>query len=379
LSNPFPKGFNSTTNGGDGLLTSIGAQNTNIQVRGDRTPYVAQWHFNAQYELREQMLVDIGYAGSAGVKLPAQVPLNQLPDQALSLGSALNTVIPNPFFGIAPATSSLGGDTVAAGQLLRPYPQFNNLTQTLGSIAHSSYHAMQLKGRKRYRGGVQVLAAYTWSKMLDDNSGAFNGGNQSPGFTDSNRRDLDKSYSAFDIPHRFTAAFEFELPFGWRRPLLNSKGVVNAIAGGWRMSGIANYQSGPPIAVTLSGSFPAFLGVQRPDRTGISSRTPGKPSERIYNYLDRAAFAIPLAFSFGNVGRFLPENRAPGRQDWDVALDKSFSLAERFRVDVRAAAFNLLNHPNFVGPATVFGQSNFGTIIGAEAPRSIQLAFKVSF
>ncbi len=383
LSNPFPNGFNTPANGRDGLLTFIGAQTTNVQVRGDRTPYVVQWHFNTQYELRNQVLFDIGYAGSAGVRLIAQAQLNQLPDQFLALGNSLTKAVANPFVGIIPVTNSLGSATTTAGQLLRPYPQFDSLFQTWGSLGHSSYHSLQAKVRKRYGGGLEVLAAYTWSKMLDNNSGAFSGGNQAPAFTDNNRRDLDKSYSVFDIPHRLVASFVYDLPFGAGRRLLNYKGAINAVAGGWHLSGIATYASGAPISV---GSMPnttvSYVGNPRPNRTEISNRTPGRPVDRIDHYLNPAAFALPAPFTFGNAGRFIPENRGPGRSNWDMAFGKSFPISERFHLDFRAAAFNLLNHTNFLGPygaATVFGQPTFGIISQAEGARAMQLALKLSF
>jgi hypothetical protein len=270
-----------------------------------------------------------------------------------------------------------------AGQLLRPYPQFNGLVQTWGSLAHSSYHALQVKFRKRYRGGLQMLAAYTWSKMLDDSSGPFNGGNQSPGYTNNNRRDLDKSYSAFDIPHRLVASLECELPFGAGHPLVNRKGIANAVFGGWRLSGIANYASGAPISVGTLNATNSFGGSARPNRTGVSSRTPGNPGERIDNYFNPAAFNLPPAFTFGNSGRFLPENRGPGRQNWDTALVKQFRITEKSQLGFQAVAFNLLNHPNFLGPSpgsgTMFGRAGFGAITQAESPRSMQLVLKLNF
>jgi hypothetical protein len=382
LSNPFASGFNTPSNGRDGLLTFLG-QTVNAQVRGDRTPYVAQWHFNPQFELREQLLIDVGYSGSAGVKLPVQAQLNQLPDRYLALGNRLSDAVPNPFFGIIPATSALGKATIPAGQLLLPYPQFSSLVQTWGTLGHSSYHALQVKLRKRYRGGLQMLAAYTWSKMLDDYGGAISGGNQNPGYTDNNRRDLDKSVSTYDIPHRLVVSFAYELPFGAGRALLTHKGIMNAVVGGWLASGIATFQSGPPIAVTATpDTTNSFGGVQRPDRTGISSVTPGNPGDRVDRYLNPAAFTFAPKNSFGDAGHFLPENRGPGRQEWDMALGKSFSLYERCRLQFRAAAFNLFNHPNFLGPygaATIFGRQQFGTIVDSEGPRSVQLSLKLEF
>src|SRR5437764_1351924 len=83
----------------------------------------------------------------------------------------------------------------APAQLLRPYPQLMGLQQTWGSLAHPSYHSMQLKFRKRYRSGLQMQAAYTWAKMLDDFSSVGGYGQTYPGYTDFNNRRLDKSLS----------------------------------------------------------------------------------------------------------------------------------------------------------------------------------------
>ncbi|NOT60720.1 MAG: TonB-dependent receptor [Acidobacteria bacterium] len=98
------------TNGDDGLLALIG-QSINAQVRSDCVPYSAQWNLNLQYELPSQMLVDVAYAGNAGVKLLANAQLNQLTDDKLALGAQLNAVVNNPFFGVFSATSPLGART----------------------------------------------------------------------------------------------------------------------------------------------------------------------------------------------------------------------------------------------------------------------------
>ena len=385
LSNPFPNGFNAAENSQDGLTTLLG-QNVQAQVRGDRTPYVAQWHLNIQRELRNDMLFDVGYAGSAGIKLLAVMQFNQLPDQALALGKALNSSVPNPFFGFLAPSNPLGQRTTTLSQLLRPYPQFSDVTYDWGSFAHSSYHALQAKFRKRYREGFQVLVAYTWSKTLDNYSGAATGVGQNPPFLDSNRLDLSKSFSAYDILHRVVLNFEYELPFGLGRPLLNRKGWANVVAGGWRISGIGTIQSGPPMYVNTQNTSGSFNGgsaanaVQQPNRTGVSSRTPGSVKQRLNKYIDRAAFTNPLPFTFGNVSRYLPENRSPGLNEWDVSFAKSFSMTERLHADFRVETFNLLNRPNFQRPATNFNQpQSFGIITGTERPRNVQLALKIQF
>jgi hypothetical protein len=120
----------------------------------------------------------------------------------------------------------------------------------------------------------------------------------------------------------------------------------------------------------------------RPNRTGLSSVTPGSAVDRIDNYLNRSAFTLSPPFTFGNAGRFIPENRGPGRQNWDLSITKSFPINETFHLNFQASAFNLLNHPNFLGPyppATTVGQPQFGTITTADPPRAIQLALKLTF
>lgn len=381
LSNPFPTGFNQPSNGAEGLLTLIG-QTVAAQVRSDRVPYSMQWNLNLQYQLQDNLLFDVAYAGNAGVKLLAIAELNQLPDEYLALGDELTRPVNNPFFGIIPTTSSLGQRTVVRGQLLRPYPHLTSLVQVWGSLAHSSYHSLQAKFRKRYSNGLQFLAAYTWSKLLDDFSSVAGFlGQQNPGYTNNNRRRLDKSLSALDIAHRLVINFQYELPFGAGKPLLNRKGLANVLLGGWSLSGIITLQSGLPISISSAvNTTNSFGGVQRPNSTGQSSKTAGSVRDRLNNYFNKAAFVDAPRYSFGTVGRFLPDNRGPYFHRWDLSVLKDFKFGEAQRLEFRAEFFNLLNQVNFQAPAgTVFGRPEFGIITSAEQARIIQFGLKLYF
>jgi hypothetical protein len=373
LADPFPQGFNRPANGGDGLLTFIG-QSINGVARFDRVPYSLQWNFDIQYELPNEMLIDIAYAGNSGVKLLAQAQLNQLPDQYLSLGDQLNTSVPNPLFGFVPATSSIGQRTTTRGQLLRPYPHLTGLQQTYGSLSHSSYHSLQAKFRKRYRNGLQMQAAYTWSKMLDDFSSVGGYGITYPGFTNNNLRRLDKALSSLDEPHRFVVNFQYEIPFR-----SNHRGL-RAVAAGWSLNGIGTLQSGQPVSITsAANTTSSFNGAQRPDNTGISSRTPGSDGERIDRWFNPAAFSVPARYAFGNVSRNLPDNRGPAIHVWDLSVLKRIPITESKRFEFRAELFNLLNHVNFLPPdgeAATFGRPQFGALTGAERARIIQFGLK---
>jgi hypothetical protein len=328
------------------------------------------------------MLLDAAYAGNAGVKLQANAQFNQIPDSALELGNSLNDVVPNPFFGYLPAATNLGRATTTRSQLLRPYPWLTGLTQQWGTLAHSNYHALQTKFRKRYGNGLQFLLAYTWSKTIDDVSSVAGFlGDQNPGFTNNNRRDLDRSLSASHIPHNLTFNYQWELPFGKGRALLNRGGVLNQVVGGWTINGITSMMSGSPISIDSRNNTTASQGGgQRPNSTGISSVTPGSPKDRIYGWFNPAAFEDAPPFTFGNVGRFLPDNLGPGTHNWDISVLKNFPVTESIRLQFRAEMFNAFNMVNFRNPAGVtFGQPNFGVITATDPARIVQFGLKLYY
>ncbi|HLJ17490.1 MAG TPA: hypothetical protein VKV15_23535, partial [Bryobacteraceae bacterium] len=322
--------------------------------------------------------------GNAGVKLLADTALNQVPDADLALGTALTQTVSNPFFGIIPSTSTIGKSTTTAGQLLRPYPQFTGVQQTWGALAHSSYNALQIKLRKRYANGLQFLVSYTWSKLIDDYSSVAGFlGLDNPGFTDNNNRKLDRSLSALDVAHHLVFNYQYELPFGKGRRFLNGGGFVNALAGGWNVNGVTTIQSGLPISVTSSADTTGAMGgTQRPDSTGISTRSPGGVTSRIDNYFNLAAFAVPPLYRFGTIGRLLPDNRGPYLFNWDLSLLKEIPIRESLRMELRGEFFNAFNNVNFKNPTgneTVFGLPQFGTITSTYDPRIIQVAVKLFF
>jgi hypothetical protein len=376
LSNPFPDGFNKPENGGLGLVTLLG-QSINAQSRFDRVPYTAQWNFDIQYALPGEMVMDVAYAGNAGVKLLAQAQLNQVPDRFLSLGDDLIRSVTNPFFGIIPATSSLGQRTTTAGQLLRPYPHLTGLQQTWGSLAHSSYHSLQAKFRKRYRNGLQLLGAYTWSKLIDDFSSVGGYGQTYPGFTNNNRRDLDRALSSFHMAQHLAVNFQYDLPSPTQvRPL-------KPLVSGWSVNGVVTVQSGMAIPIAAAANTTgSFGGGQRPDSTRITSRTPGNPKQRVDRWFDNAAFTNSPRYAFGTVGRTLPDNFAPGLQVWDISVLKTIDLHESRKLEFRAEFFNALNNVNFLPPEGTnadFGRVQFGSLTDTERARVIQLGLKLRF
>ncbi|MEJ7608455.1 MAG: hypothetical protein WKF37_19840 [Bryobacteraceae bacterium] len=323
-------------------------------------------------------LVETGYAGNKGTRLPVGRQFNQLDPIYQALGADLNRLVPNPFFGLV-TNGPLAARTVAQSQLLRPFPQYTAVNAT-GSPAvaqnagSSIYHSMLVRVEKRFSQGINLLVSYTGSKLIDDASGRIFGINGNPPPVQNNY-DLraERSVSEADVARRLVVSHTIDLPFGKGRKFLSgSPVVVNQIVGGWSASGFATYSSGVPLALSSTGNSGVGSGVLRPNSTGKSAKLEGDPQTRLAKYFDTAAFTVPSPFTFGNVSRTLPNVRAPARVNYDLALSKAFSVREPLSLLFRAEAFNLTNTPYFLSPGLALGTGTFGVISGALGERQIQ-------
>ena len=392
LADPFP----------DGVLVPPGRDttflNTLIGGLGIRSPvpdqplsYMQQWNFNIQRQLGDGTLVDLAYAGSKGTSLPVNAQtINQLPDQHLSLGPALNEQVPNPFHGTSIATGPLSQPTVARGQLLRPYPQFTNVEMAGPTNRSSTYHSFQAKVERRFKGGASLLASYTAGKLITD-AGTLTGwldgleGFSAQGWaTGGNNNDLRslKSLAAFDVSQRFVLSYVLDLPFGRGKPFLGDlSGAANAILGGWGINGVTTVQTGFPIGVSPSQNLSnSFGGSQFVDNNGTSAARSGDPQTRLNEYFRRDVFSQPAAFTFGNTSRVLPDVRGPGIAQWDFALFKRTQLGESVGLEFRTEFFNLFNTPVFRHPGTALGTPQFGVISGTRGvPRLVQFGLRLLF
>ncbi|MBI4470467.1 MAG: TonB-dependent receptor [Acidobacteria bacterium] len=378
LDNPYPGGINQPTGSRLGLATLLG-QSINFTDRNIRTPYSEQWNLNLQRELPWEILLEIGYAGNRGLKLQENLTLNQLPDSALALGNALNELVPNPFFGQI-ASGPLSSRTVARAQLLRPYPQFDSITATNSTWTASSYHALVVSADRRFSRGLAVMASYSFSKLIDQATGAFTGEVLGGGaIQDYNNLRSERSISSLDAPHRLVISGIYSLPYGagkrWR-PL----GNASVILSGWELSSIATFQSGGPLGIT-SASNTTFSrgGGQRPNLTGISPQlSDGERS--VTRWINPAAFTAPPPFTFGNAPRTFGNLRSDGVANVDLAVVKNTRLVEQATLQFRGEFFNLLNTPRFAPPNTSFGSPLFGTVNNqANQPRVIQFALKLIY
>ena len=332
----------------------FGASASNIQ-RKPAGDYVQNWQFSVQHELLPQkLLVDVAYAGSKGTHLLAYPALNQVALNQMGPGNA---------------------------QARRPYPTYQAV-DTAANLGSSIYHSLQAKAESRFWAGLNFLVSYTYAREIDDYSGprsdVFNSGTAQFIQNVYNLR-AERSVGGFNFPQRLVASYNYALPFGTGKRLLNGGGWSGRLLGGWQVSGIATMQKGGPVAISVTpNSCNCFNGGLRPNRIGDGRLQDQQRS--LGRFFDTAAFAAPTTYTFGNSERNLM--LAPGLVNFDFSLSKktNFSGADTGRyAELRAEFFNACNTPQFASPNAVVGTPQFGMINGARAARVIQFALKVHF
>jgi len=371
LRNPYPQGFREPPGASEGLLTQAGA-NLQAPLRDTWTPWTQQWNLNIQRELPGQILLEVAYVGTQGHQLARSteggLSLNQLDPKYMALGSQLNQLVPNPFFGII-NNGALSQSQVSRAQLLRPYPQFTEIIPLYHGGAISNYNSMQVTVSKRLSHGLQFDSSYTWAKNLDE------GNNHQDSYDIAN----DWSLTDIDLSHRFVMSYIYELPFGRNRHFGQGWSPwLNAIAGGWQFNGITVFQSGTTLALSASNTAGIFNPLTRPNNNGRSGKLDGPVDERLDAYFDKSVYSPPPAFTFGNVSTRLPDIRNDGVRNFDLSIFKEFRVAERVNVQFRTEMLNAFNTPRFGSPNTTVTAGAFGVISSqANAPRQVQFGLKI--
>jgi hypothetical protein len=327
-------------------------------------PTVQQWSLTIERDLGFSTGLRLSYDGNHGSKLGYTENLAQIP------------------------TNTIG---FAAAKSLSPFPLFSRIShETTG--ARSNYHALTIAANKRMSKGLQFAANYVFAKNLSNGQGfnptAF--ASQAGGLvTDPQNIDLDYGNVAFTRRHRFLTTFLYELPFG-RSGLLLKGGnkVVEGIVGGWQLSGVLLYQSGPFMTVVAPGADPMgtnFANLEGAGRADIITGVPLYPENQgINGWINKAAFAIPK----NNIGRAgnspVGSVVGPGTQAVSLSLFKSVNVTEGVRFQIGAAASNAFNHANYAIPNLNYGTAPFGTISNVQSaegagPRQIQITSRVIF
>ena len=268
----LPPGRNASPN-----LSSFVAANGSPTLAPHSDPkhgYVEQYNIDIQRQLPGGFFADVAYAGSHGVHLEQySTNINQIPDSALSQGAALATLVANPLVGSP--NPALSGATIEAGQLLRPYPQYNGLSLGGYGCCSSTYNSLQATVTRRFSGGGTMLVAYTNSKLMSNTDTLTSWLESSTGgvgqVQDWNNLKGERSLSSQDVSQRLVISYVLDLPFGHGKRFASGfTGVANKVVSGWGIDGETAFQRGFPLKITYAASTPleqANLGVSnvRPD------------------------------------------------------------------------------------------------------------------
>lgn len=405
--------------GNTGILAPPGRSgNTSAFIAGSGSPtlspylypqpgYVQQYNLNLQRELPAGFFLDIAYAGSHGVHLQQySTHLDQIADnyiqQAATQAAAgqtptIATLVNNPLQGSSNA--SINAPKIAAGQLVRPFPQYTDVNLAGFGCCGSTYNSLQVSATRRFQGGGTLLVAYTNAKLLTNTdtltswleNGATGGVGQ---VQDWNNLNGERSVSSQDVSQRLVISYVLDLPFGKGKKYLNSvSGITSKAVSGWGIDGVTTFQRGFPLKIAWGGAATpleaANLGVSnvRPNVTaGCNKGARGSGlSGELNQWFNSACFAAPPDWGFGSEARVDSSLRAPGINNFDFAVFKRTSITERAGLEFRTEFFNLFNHPQFGFPGTNFvsGSSNgFGQIVSTNPnsnPRLIQFALKFVF
>ncbi|WP_353069430.1 carboxypeptidase-like regulatory domain-containing protein [Tunturibacter empetritectus] len=352
----------------------------------DRTAgsgYVQQWNLAVQRAVTNNLSVEVAYVGSniIHVGIPDS-NLNQLTADQLAQGPSLLTPVTNPYFGQLPPSSSLNTKNIAAAQLIKPYPRFQNVATYRHNSGTTNYNAIEVKAEQRLSRGLSFLFAYTHSKLIDDASSVFSSTVLSSPNTssliaaDTFRPYLERDSSSGDMPNVTSFSGIYDLPAG-RNHRFASTGVGNALLGGWSLNTILSLQSGMPVTVTQATNNNSFAGfsLQRPNIVGNPKLSGNQRSPA--HYFNTAAFATAPQFTIGTASR--NPVRGPAYRDLDISLIKRTRMVEKADLEFRAEMFNVTNTPEFSQPNGSFGSAAFGTITSTTTdPRVVQFAIRLS-
>jgi hypothetical protein len=361
ISNPFPNGLNLVPCATRSPECLTG---TSFTVRNpkSKTPTILNYSTGFQLELPGHWLLDASYVGSVARRANPSWAINAPPVTSLSLGTALLAAVPNPFFGLIPASSgALGQKAIPLYQLLAPTPNmmYSNTMPVYGN-GHTTYHSGQFSMERRFAHDFSLLASWTWSKLMSHAS------YMNTGFSDA----MENTVLDIDRTHRLVANGIWELPFGKGKALDAHSGVLNHIIGGWQFSGVASFQTGAPIKT--SGNTVA---------TGQPVRL-SDPS--ISKWFNTAAFVVqpglPQPLGQRTLTTYLRDFRNAGINNFDLSAAKSIQFTERFKLQFRSEFFNAFNRVQWGNPDTGLTSSNYGKITSqANIPRQIQFGLKLIY
>jgi hypothetical protein len=404
MTNPFPNGLVQPSGSSLGLLTGVGGDVYFVDPNKG-APRVQQYSADLQRELPGGVSVSVGYSGLTGSNMSwggsgnALININQIDPKYQSLPADYTTAsVPNPFFGVAGAGPYAALTSIPRGQLLRPFPQFQNVYMQQSTGAHSQYHAGIFQLRKRVTGLWGGSVSYTLSRLNDNQFGESNYYSSAPGLQNNYTvipgspyydPDLEYGRSLLDSTHKIVVAPTVMLPFGEGKRWAKS-GVAAAILGDWTVTPVVTLQSGFPIGVSQNQPTQSFLfgnGLRPTLVPGEDLLVPGDITDRITGsvtdnlYLNKNAFASTPVNRFADTPRILPGVYSPWRNNVDLGIRKNVATGHGTSASINIEVLNMFNIVQWAAMASSqFGNSSFGQInTQANNMRMVQFTARFQF
>jgi len=331
----------------------------------NKLPYAEHFNFSIQRGIGSKTLVTVAYVGTEGHKLFSHYEAN--PGNAALCLSLRGSGVKKGTLQCGPnqedATYTLPNGSQLVGTRSPLGSVFYSEDSYLATVANSAYHSLQATVERR-AGDLTFLAAYTFSKSLD-NASAYTG------YLDFYNFALGRSLSSFDATHNFVASYVWELPFRRAFPSMPKR-----LTSGWSINGITRFATGLPITLSESGdrSLTGGSGVDRPNYIGGLVITPDVRDTPNHTYFNKSAFTQE---DLGGQGTAAPRFfHAPGQANFDLAVQKITTIRESMSVQFRAEFFNAFNHANFMAPTGSFTSGNFGRVTAANPGRIGQMSLK---
>ncbi len=377
----------------DGLVTTNSiaipaVADTGFASGSGKVPYSQNWNLSLSFEPFGNTVIEVAYVANKGTHLYMPlVNINPRNNDFVEFLEAQNLNAETAFNDPLGRRNLAGGlITIQRNSVVTPFFGFNNLNRFFDPSANSIRHAGYIDVRRRVARGFTFTANYTYGKSIDDASDAnpdtrvITEVGQTQGHVSyGTPRSVDRSVSTFDIKHNFSSTFVLDFPVGRGRQLLrDAPGVVDAVLGGWTMSGVFRLQGGTPFLPFLTDTN-RLGGTNRTVRPNIVEGVPlvnplwsedcmlGATCEP---YVNPSAFIRPPKGSLGNAPRTIDSLRAPIQEYFDLSFQKNFRwpFADnegKRRINFRVDLINALNHPVFRLGAS--GSAGFTTAVPSEA------------
>jgi Carboxypeptidase regulatory-like domain/TonB dependent receptor/TonB-dependent Receptor Plug Domain len=352
----------------------------------NHNPYNQQWTLDTQFAITQSVLLDIGYVGSHGLRLPTQNLLN----------AAFQPKVPDPCDVLFDRSQATGSNANCATNpnfspvdQRVPFPGLPSVVYANQNTLSSNYNSLQVQVRQRFSHGLTYQVFYTYSKALDDASGINNINGLSEFIQDPHNISADKGPASFDQTHRLVGSGFWELPVGKGKHW--SAGPANWVVGGWHIGGIYTLTSGRTYTVYPFGFFGAsdftgsnFTGRYRADLVA----NPNSGFTKGYSeYFNTNAFAAPAPGLYGNEGKGIL--RGPYVENLDLSFEKKFQFTERHNLQYRLEIFNVGSNWHSVAriPDNNLQDNNFGFLgpnngagsLNLYTPRVLQMSLVYSF